>query len=140
HVIAPPSAARALRSLAQNLFISVASFAQRAGIAALAHGDATVAELRTAYALRRQVLVRGLAELGFGVPVLPRGAFYVFADARCFGADSRALAGRILERAQVAVTPGVDFGAAGEGWLRFSCTATEPDLREALARIAPVLL
>ena len=139
YLVAPASAARTLRSLAQNLFISVASFAQRAGIAALAHGDATVAELRSAYALRREVLARGLGELGFRVPTLPRGAFYVFADARRFGADSRALASRILERAHVAVTPGVDFGAAGEGWLRFSCTAPEPELREALARIAPVL-
>lgn len=139
YLVAPASAARTLRSLAQNLFISVASFAQRAGIAALAHGDATVAELRSAYALRREVLARGLGELGFRVPTLPRGAFYVFADARRFGADSRALASRILEHAHVAVTPGVDFGAAGEGWLRFSCTAPEPELREALARIAPVL-
>jgi len=139
HVIAPQSAARVLRSLAQNLFISVASFAQRAGIAALAHGDATIAELRSAYALRRAILARGLAQLGFGVPALPRGAFYVFADARRFGPDSRALASRILERAHVAVTPGVDFGTAGEGWLRFSCTASEADLHEALARIANLL-
>jgi aspartate/methionine/tyrosine aminotransferase len=139
HLIAPHSAARTLRSLAQNLFISVASFVQRAGIAALAHGAGTIAELREAYATRRLLLMRGLQELGFEVPVAPRGAFYVFADARRFSADSRRLASDILERARVAVTPGVDFGEAGEGWLRFSCTTTEAELREALTRLARFL-
>jgi aspartate/methionine/tyrosine aminotransferase len=139
HLIAPPAAARTLRSLAQNLFISVASFVQRAGIAALAEGAATIAELRRTYAARRLVLMRGLRELGFEVPVTPRGAFYVFADARRFGSDSRRLASDLLERAHVAVTPGVDFGEAGEGWLRFSCTASDADLAEALVRLRSAL-
>jgi aspartate/methionine/tyrosine aminotransferase len=139
HLIAPSSAARSLRNLAQNLFISVASFVQRAGIAALAHGAGTIAELREAYATRRLLLMRGLQELGFEVPVAPRGAFYVFADARRFSSDSCWLASDILERARVAVTPGVDFGEAGEGWLRFSCTTTEAELSEALARLGELL-
>ena len=45
--------------------------------------------------------------------------------ARRFGGDSKALAFDLLERAGVAVTPGVDFGQAGEGWLRFSYAASE---------------
>ena len=45
----------------------------------------------------------------------------------------------MLEEAHVAVTPGVDFGAAGEGYLRFSCTAAEAEIDEALARIARVI-
>ncbi|HTO07887.1 MAG TPA: aminotransferase class I/II-fold pyridoxal phosphate-dependent enzyme [Myxococcota bacterium] len=139
HLIAPASAARTLRSLAQNLFTSVASFVQRAGIAALSEGAATVAELRRTYAARRGVLMRGLQELGFEVPVTPRGAFYVFADARRFDLDSRRLASDLLERAHVAVTPGVDFGEAGEGWLRFSCTASDADLAEALERLRNAL-
>ncbi|HTO52945.1 MAG TPA: pyridoxal phosphate-dependent aminotransferase [Myxococcota bacterium] len=139
YLIAPQSAARTLRSLAQNLFISVASFVQRAGVAALAEGAATIAELQKAYAARRLVLMRGLVALGFEVPVTPRGAFYVFANARRFGSDSRRLASDLLERAHVAVTPGVDFGDAGEGWLRFSCTASEADLDEALTRLGRVL-
>ena len=139
YLIAPQSAARALRSLSQNLFISVASFVQRAGLAALAQGAPKIAELRDAYAGRRLLLMRGLQELGFEVPVTPRGAFYVFADARRFESDSVRLANDVLERAHVAVTPGVDFGAAGEGWLRFSCTASETDVREALERLKRVL-
>ena len=138
-VIAPESALRPLQVLQQNLFISANHFVQRAGIAALEHGAPALEAMRAAYDRRRQLLVAGLRELGFGVPRLPLGAFYVFADARTFDADSRRLAFDLLENAHVAVTPGVDFGAAGEGWLRFCCAASEEDIGEALERLARVL-
>jgi aspartate/methionine/tyrosine aminotransferase len=77
--------------------------------------------------------------IGFGIPQLPSGAFYVFADARAFGGDSMALAFDLLERAHVGVTPGVDFGAAGEGWLRFSYAASDATIDEALTRLADAL-
>ena len=81
----------------------------------------------------------GLRELGFYIPAPPPGAFYVFADASTFGKDSRRLAFEILERAQVGVTPGVDFGEAGEGWLRLCFAASEETLTEALERLARLL-
>jgi aspartate/methionine/tyrosine aminotransferase len=138
-VIAPERALRPLQILQQNLFISANHFVQRAGIAALEHGAPTLEAMRAAYDRRRHLLVEGLRELGFGVPRLPLGAFYVFADARAFGADSRRLAFDLLERAHVAVTPGIDFGAAGEGWLRFSYAASESTIAEALQRLAGAL-
>jgi aspartate/methionine/tyrosine aminotransferase len=112
---------------------------QHAGLAALAQGAPTVEAMRAAYARRRDLLVGGLRALGFGVAAAPRGAFYVLADARRFDENSRRLAARLLEEAQVAVTPGIDFGAAGEGFLRFCYAASEDALREALARIGRVL-
>ncbi|HEY8123466.1 MAG TPA: aminotransferase class I/II-fold pyridoxal phosphate-dependent enzyme, partial [Myxococcota bacterium] len=139
YAIAPKPAMRRLQTLQQNLFISASEFVQHAGIAALRHGASTVAAARAAYAQRRALLVGGLRALGFGVAREPEGAFYVFADARAFGADSVALASALLERAHVACTPGVDFGAAGEGYLRFCYAASEADLSEALARMQPVL-
>ena len=138
-VVAPERALRPLQTLQQNLFISANHFVQHAGIAALREGDETVQAMRRAYARRRDLLVDGLRRLGFGVPQRPPGAFYVFADARAFGADSRRLAFEILERAHVGVTPGIDFGEAGEGWLRFCCAASEETLQEALDRIERVL-
>jgi len=139
YAISPKPAARALQVMQQNLFISANHFVQRAGIAALRDGAATVAAMRAAYAPRRELLVSGLRRLGLRVPVLPQGAFYVFADARAFGGDSLALAFQILERAQVGTTPGIDFGAEGEGFLRFCYAAPEARLREALERLARVL-
>jgi aspartate/methionine/tyrosine aminotransferase len=139
-VVAPDTAAlRALQVLQQNLLISANPFVQRAGLAALAHGEATRAALVEAYGRRRGRLVEGLRKLGFEVPAPPRGAFYVFADARAFGGDSRRLAFDLLERAHVAVAPGIDFGAEGEGWLRFTLSAPEHRLDEALGRIGRVL-
>ena len=95
--------------------------------------------MRSAYDTRRRLLVDGLRNLGFEIPLLPQGAFYVFADARRFGNDSRKLAFDLLERARVGTCPGVDFGEAGEGWLRFCSAASEASLHEALARLAQVL-
>lgn len=139
YAIAPRSAMRTLQTLQQNLFISASEFVQHAGLAALRDGAGTVAAARAAYARRRAQLVAGLRALGFGVARAPEGAFYVFADARAFGRDSVALAGALLERAGVACTPGVDFGAAGEGFLRFCYAASEDAIAEALARMGPVL-
>jgi aspartate/methionine/tyrosine aminotransferase len=139
HVIAPPSAVRTLQTLQQNLFISANRFVQHAGLAALREGQSTVKTMREAYDRRRRRVVDGLRRLGFGVPTVPVGAFYVFADARAFDTDSRRLAFRILEEAHVAVTPGIDFGEAGEGWLRFSYTAPDEALEEAIERIGRVL-
>jgi aspartate/methionine/tyrosine aminotransferase len=139
YAIAPRAAMRTLQTLQQNLFISASEFVQVAGIAALREGASTVAAARAAYAKRRTLLVAGLRALGFGIAREPEGAFYVFADARAFGSDSVALAGALLERAHVACTPGIDFGAAGEGCLRFCYAASEGDIAEALTRMQPVL-
>jgi aspartate/methionine/tyrosine aminotransferase len=139
YAIAPRAAMRTLQTLQQNLFISASEFVQLAGVAALREGAPTVAAARAAYARRRALLVAGLRALGFGVAREPAGAFYVFADARAFGRDSVALASTLFERARVACTPGVDFGAAGEGFLRFCYAASEDAIAEALARMKPVL-
>jgi aspartate/methionine/tyrosine aminotransferase len=139
-VVAPDAALRSLQIMQQNLFISASRFVQHAGVAALAAGEPDVADRRARYQVRRDRLVAGLRELGFEIAVPPSGAFYVLADARRFGSDSRALAFDLLERAGVGVTPGVDFGAAGEGYLRFCFAVPEATLEAALQRLAEALL
>lgn len=138
-VVSPEAAQRSLQIMQQNLFISASRFVQHAGVAALAEGAADVADRRARYRVRRDRLVRGLRDLGFEVAVPPAGAFYVLADARRFGGDSYALAFELLERAGVGVTPGVDFGAAGEGFLRFCFAVPDATLDAALERLADVL-
>lgn len=138
-VIAPPGATRRLQILQQNLFISASAFVQRAGLAALAEGSDMAEALRGACLDRRQLLASGLRRLGFGLERDPEGAFYILADARAFGSDSRALAFELLERAHVGVTPGIDFGEAAEGRLRFCYAVARETIETALARLAPVL-
>jgi aspartate/methionine/tyrosine aminotransferase len=139
YLIAPERAIRPLQAMQQSFFISASRFVQHAGLAALREGGPTVQAMREAYAKRRMLLVDGLRSLGLRVPVLPRGAFYVFADARDFRGDSLALAMALLERAAVGAAPGIDFGQAGEGWLRFCCAASEAAIGEAIERLGRVL-
>ncbi|WP_276320095.1 aminotransferase class I/II-fold pyridoxal phosphate-dependent enzyme [Parasulfuritortus cantonensis] len=78
-----------------------------------------------------------LRRLGFGVPVVPQGAFYVYADVGGFAADAESFAADLLERAGVAVTPGSDFGRyRAERHVRFAYTTEVARLQEAVARIA----
>ena len=95
--------------------------------------------MRRACAERRDLLVTGLRRLGFGIERDPEGAFYVLADASAFGRDSRALAFRLLEEAHVGTTPGIDFGQAAEGRLRFCYARSRETIEAALARLEPVL-
>ncbi|MEM9177299.1 MAG: pyridoxal phosphate-dependent aminotransferase [Myxococcota bacterium] len=138
-VVAPEAALRRLQTLQQNLFISASSFVQYAGIAALEHGAEMTGALLEACTDRRRLLVDGLRTLGFGIEREPEGAFYVLADARAFGEDSRALAFELLEEAHVGCTPGVDFGEAAEGRLRFCYALAAETIETALERMAPVL-
>lgn len=134
-LVAPAEAVPALQRLAQNLYICPPSLAQHAALAALREGDADVERMRAEYDRRRLVLAAGLRRLGFGVPVEPQGAYYVFADARHLDGDSVRLAFRLLEESGVGVTPGVDFGPGGEGWLRFSFASALPRIEEGLRRL-----
>ena len=124
-----------LQRLHQNFFISSNEFVQWAGVAALREAGPDVQRFRAVFDERRRAMVDGLRAVGFGVGVEPTGAFYVFADARRFCERSYDFAFEILAGARVAVTPGIDFGAGGEGYLRVSYANSLPRIREALARL-----
>jgi (5-formylfuran-3-yl)methyl phosphate transaminase len=135
YLIAPPDFIRPLQKLMQNFFISANPFVQRAGIAALTQAGPEIEGWRTTYDARRRFLLAGLTKLGFKIPVAPTGAFYIFVNARHLSPDSYALAFDILEQAKVGVTPGIDFGPGGEGFLRFSYANSLENLAEALTRL-----
>src|SRR5438309_733200 len=99
-MVCPDWALPAVEALAQNAFISPPAPAQYGGLAAFAPAVwATVEERRRAFAARRDVLVEGLRECGFGVPVTPHGAFYVYARSDGLDGDSMRLARRLLDEA-----------------------------------------
>ncbi len=141
YMIVPPDLVRPMRTVLQNFFISASSIAQAAGLAALTHPsvEADVAAMIRQYRERRLFMLAGLRRLGFGIAVEPTGAFYVFANARPFSDDSYRLARDILEAAKVGVTPGVDFGPHGEGYLRFSYANSMENIGEGLRRIGEYL-
>jgi aspartate/methionine/tyrosine aminotransferase len=134
-LVAPTVWVRTLQKLQQNLFICAGSVAQHAGLAALRGAAEDVERMRVEFACRRRLLIEGLRNLGFGLPVEPAGAYYVLADARHLGGDSVLLARRLLEEARVAVAPGIDFGDRAEGYLRFSFTTSSERIEEGLDRL-----
>ena len=120
YIISPPEFVRPLQKIQQNLMICANSFVQWAGIAALEETGDYVTEMVEMYDRRRKFLLGRVREMGFGVTVDPTGAFYVFANARRFTNDTYRFCLEVLESAGVALTPGIDFGSAGEGYVRFS--------------------
>jgi aspartate/methionine/tyrosine aminotransferase len=135
YVIVPEEFVRPIQKLQQNLFICASSIAQQAGIAALREADADVEHMKNIYNERRKYMIGRLRELGFRIAVEPTGAFYIFVNARHLSADSYKLAFDILEKARVGVTPGIDFGENGEGYLRFSYANSLENIIEGLNRL-----
>lgn len=135
YLIAPPQFVRALQILQQNFFICANSVAQLAGAAALTDAHKETEIMRETYNKRRRYVIDRLKQMGFGITIEPTGAFYVFANAKHISNDSYALAFDILEKAHVGVTPGIDFGANGEGYLRFSYANSMENLKLGLDRM-----
>ena len=139
YVIAPKAFIRPMQKLQQNFFISANAMIQQAGIAALKHGAEDVARMQQTYNRRRKYIIRRLKEMGLGITVEPTGAFYVFANAKHISADSYKLAFDILEKAHVGVSPGIDFGKNGEGYLRFSYANSMENIEEGMDRLQKYL-
>lgn len=107
---------------------------QYAAVEALRHGDADVAEMRTAYDQRRRYLMHAFKEMGLSC-FEPFGAFYVFPCIKEFGMSSDEFATRLLEEEHVAVVPGSAFGACGEGFVRISYAYSLENLKMAMERL-----
>jgi aspartate/methionine/tyrosine aminotransferase len=140
-LVVPAAYVRDVEKLAQNLFISASTPAQHAALAAF-HPDALaiLEQRRAEFQVRRDFLIPALRELGFKVPVIPEGAFYIYADSSQIATDSFELSRRILQEAHVALTPGKDFGhAAPERHIRIAYTQTVPRLAEAISRMRGVI-
>jgi (5-formylfuran-3-yl)methyl phosphate transaminase len=135
YVIAPKPFIRSMQKIQQNFFISANAMIQVAGIAALKEAGEDVKRMKEIYDKRRRYMIRRLKEMGFGITVEPTGAFYVFANAKHISGDSYRLAFDILEKAHVGVTPGIDFGKNGEGYLRFSYANSLENIAEGMDRL-----
>lgn len=139
YLIAPPKFIRALQVLQQNFFICANSITQLAGAVALTDADRETQVMRDTYNERRIFMIRRLREMGLSIMVEPTGAFYIFVNFKHISTDSYALAFDILEKAHIGVTPGIDFGANGEGYLRFSYANSLDNLKIGMDRLEDYL-
>ncbi len=138
-LIFPKKFSTVMQRIHQNFMISANGFIQWAGIAALTRAKDDVAAMIQTYDERRRYMLARLTDMGFIVHIEPTGAFYVFADGRKFFSDSYQEAFRITEEAKVGVTPGIDFGSGGEGFLRFSYATSLENIKEGLNRLESYL-
>ncbi|MCD6380116.1 pyridoxal phosphate-dependent aminotransferase [bacterium] len=139
YIIAPDKTVRNIQIILQNFFISPNSFVQRGGIAALELNHPEIEEMKSKYDSRRKFLLARMEAMGLSCSVEPKGAFYIFVNAGHIEKDSYKLAFDILEKAGVAVTPGIDFGDQGEGYLRLSYANSMENLSEGADRIEKYL-
>jgi aspartate/methionine/tyrosine aminotransferase len=154
-LVLPPALVPVVERLAQNLFICASTIAQHAALACFEPDSLAEYERRRAeFRARRDFFIPELSRLGLTVPVMPDGAFYAWADVRGLCArwgiapagaqpeqgGSWALAFELMQRCQIAATPGRDFGLAEPGhYLRFSTANSMAQLREAVQRLEQAL-
>jgi len=109
---------------------------QEAGIEALHHFDTPIPNIIRIYEGRRDVMVKGLREIGLEVD-LPRATFYLWIRVPQ-GYTSAQFATLLIERAGIVATPGNGFGEAGEGYIRMTLTVDESRLQEAIERLKKI--
>jgi len=145
-LVLPPALVPVIERLAQNLFICPSAIAQHAALACFEPDSLAVYEQRrSAFAARRDFFVPALQAAGLDVPVMPDGAFYVWADCskvceRLGVQGSWDFAYEVMRRAHVAITPGRDFGHADTAhFVRFSTASSMDALATAAQRLAALL-
>jgi len=140
-LVLPEALVPQVEKLAQNLFICASSIAQHAAIACFAPESIALYEERKAeFKRRRDYIVPQLQRLGFKVPVVPDGAFYVYADCSAISDDADALTVDMLNKAGVVLVPGLDFGpSTAHRYIRLSYATSMENLQEAVARLEQYL-
>lgn len=145
-LVVPDALVPAVERLAQNLFICASTVSQHAALACFeAQSIAEYERRRAEFKARRDYFVPALNALDLNVPVMPDGAFYAWADctaaAHKLGAqDSWDFAFAVMNHANVAITPGRDFGHADTArFVRFSTARSMAELQTAIARLQTLL-
>ncbi len=134
-MVVPEDHVRVVERIAQNMFICAPHASQIAALAAMDCEEELQANMDV-YRANRQLMLDGLADAGFTTFAPPDGAFYVYADVSDLTDDSRAFSAEVLEKAGVAVTPGLDFDPQrGATTLRFSYARSTADIEEGLKRL-----
>ncbi len=136
-LVVPEAMVQPIEKLAQNLFICASSIAQHAGVACFVPESIAIYEQRKAeFKRRRDYIVPALRELGFGVPVTPDGAFYVYADCSSLSDNADRLTIAMLNQAGVVLVPGLDFGPhTARQYIRLSYATSMENLQQAVSRL-----
>ena len=126
-----------IERLAQNLFLAPTTPSQYAALAAFDDDSLAIMEARRLeLQQRRDYLLTELPKLGFKIPVVPDGAFYIYVDASALTQDTQVFCQQLLQETGVAITPGFDFGEQNANvYIRIAYTTNIERLEQAIARI-----
>ncbi|WP_263703360.1 pyridoxal phosphate-dependent aminotransferase [Bacillus thuringiensis] len=119
--------------LQDHMYVSIFGAVQDAAREALLSSQSCVVELVNRYESRRNALISACHSIGWNVDI-PTGSFFAWLPVPK-GYTSEQFSNILLEKAHVAVAPGVGFGEHGEGYIRVGLLHTEDRLREAINRI-----
>lgn len=134
-LVMPEPLTRSVERLQQNFAISVPALSQIAAEAAF-DGREEMEAVKHVYEANRRILVEGLPKAGLDKFLPVDGGFYLYADVSRFSNDSLDFAKRMLNEANVAATPGIDFDPVnGHNYLRFCYAGATPEMHEAVKRI-----
>ena len=111
YLAGPIELIKATITLQSHSTSNVCTFAQYGAIAALESSQDCVEEMRQAFAKRRQVMLERLNAIPGLTCSKPDGAFYIFADISQLNIKSLEFSEALLEKEQVAIIPGIAFGA-----------------------------
>ena len=131
----PAEIMAAISKVHQHTMLSPSSMAQMAALEALKSGEDDVQRMLAEYSRRREVIVRGLNDIGLRCHE-PKGAFYAFPSVEITGMTSDEFTENLLKEEKVIVMPGSLFGSQGEGYVRCCYATSLSDIEEALRRIS----
>ncbi len=138
YVLANEVLTKAMNKIHQYVIMSAPTGAQYGAIEAMRHCDNEIEEMRKAYMLRRNYIVKAFNDLGLHT-FTPQGAFYVFPCIKSTGMTSDQFCEELLKDQLVACVPGTAFGEAGEGFIRVSYAYSIEQIKEATSRIKKFL-
>ena len=138
YVLANEVLTKAMNKIHQYVIMSAPTGAQYGAIEAMRHCDNEIEEMRKAYMLRRNYIVKAFNDLGLHT-FTPQGAFYVFPCIKSTGMTSDQFCEELLKDQVVAFVPGTAFGEAGEGFIRVSYAYSIEQIKEATSRIKKFL-
>jgi aspartate aminotransferase len=133
YLAAPETIAKAISSFQSHSTSNPATPAQYGALAALAGDQSCVEEMRQAFQARRDLMVERLNRIPGISCTVPRGTFYVFPNVAGLGKPSLELASELLDRARIAVVPGIAFGADTN--IRMSFADSADNLNKGLDRL-----
>ena len=139
--IVPTNHINSLDVIAQNTYLATSTIAQHAAMAAFSSETKKILERRREIFMRRRDLIcNELSKLAINVPVIPQGAFYVYADISKYSHDSFLFCRTLLEDKAVAITPGCDFGEyKANQYVRFAYTTSDERISAGMRRLAEFL-